>query len=177
MARPRPRLSLIEVALLLCLLGIVLAIFVPTFLRRVRTNKISEAAELLQVMSPRASAYYDTSWSSLQHHCLPPGAGPTPEAPTVDSQDVDFFSPEATGHATWEALDFQPEHPVRFSYRYVPERDGCGLSAASEPSSVIFRAEGDLDGDGVHSTFERRATVDNDGLTPTDALLVHQRTE
>lgn len=154
-----------------------LAIFVPTFLRRVRTNKISEAAALLQVMSQRASAYYDTSWSSLQHRCLPPGAGPTPEAPTVDSKDVDFFSPEAAGHVTWEALDFQPDQPVRFSYRYAPERYGCGLGTASEPSFVVFRAEGDLDGDGVRSTFERRATIDREGLTPADALLVYQRTE
>lgn len=177
MARPRPRLSLIEVALLLCLLGIVLAIFVPTFLRRVRTNKISEAAELLQVMSQRASAYYETSWSSLKRHCLPPAAGPTPEAPTVESQDVDFFSSETAGHVSWKALDFQPERPVRFSYQYAPSRDGCGLGDSSEPTAVVFRAEGDLDGDGVRSTFERRATIDRDGFKAADVLLVHQRTE
>ena len=177
MARVGTRLSLIEVALLLCLLGVVLAIFVPTFVRRVRTNKINEAAELLQTMSLRASAYYDTTWSSSKRHCLPPGAGPTPEAPTVDSEEVDFFSSEVSGHATWEALDFQPARPIRFSYEFMPSRDGCELGVGPEPGTVVFRAEGDLDGDGVRSTFERRATIGREGFRPSDALLVHQRTE
>lgn len=168
---------MIEAALLVCLLGVVLAVFVPTFLRRVRTNKIVEASELLQVMSQRANAYYDTSWSSLNRHCLPPSAGPTPRAPTVDSHDVDFFSTETDGHATWEALDFQPDRPVRFSYSFEPVANGCALGRNSEPTPIVFRAEGDLDGDGVRSTFERRATIDRNGFTPADALLVHQRTE
>ena len=88
MARNRPRFSLIEGALLLCLLAVVLAIFVPTFMRRVRTNKISEASELLAQMSRGAQAYFGTAWSSSNRDCLPPSAGPTPETPTVDPQTV-----------------------------------------------------------------------------------------
>jgi hypothetical protein len=42
---------------------------------------------------------------------------------------------------------------------------------------VVFRAEGDLDGDGVRSTFERSAAVGRDGFMPAKALLVHRRTE
>lgn len=177
MARGGPRLSLIEAALLASLTAIVLAIFVPTFLRRVRTNKISEAPELLQLMSQRASAYYETSWSARDRSCLPPGAGPTPEVPTQDSQVVDFHAPEAAGSATWEALDFQPDRPVRFSYRYAPTGHGCRLGDAVEPGTVVFRAEGDLDGDGVRSTFERRAKIGRERLEPEGVLLVHQRTE
>ena len=168
---------MIEAGLLLSLLGVVLAVFVPTFLRRLRINKVSEASELLQVMSQRASAYYDTSWSSSKLDCLPPAAGPTPPSPNIESQEVDFFSSDTAGSATWQALDFQPARPVRFSYSYAPSRDGCGLGELDEPSTVVFRAEGDLDGDGVRSTFERRATVGRDGFMPAEALLVHQRTE
>ena len=168
---------MIEAGLLLSLLAVVLAVFVPTFVRRVRTNKISEAAELLQTMSRGANAYYDTSWSSLVRRCLPPSAGPTPQAPTTEAEDVDFFSPEALGHESWKALRFQPDRPVRFSYRYVPSADGCALAESGDAVSVVFRAEGDLDGDGVRSTFERAATIDQSGFAQGEALIVHRRTE
>ena len=142
----------------------VLAVFVPTFVRRIRTNKISEATELLEEMSRRTRAYYETSWAPGSEACLPSAAGPTPATPTaVDGRD------------TWQALSFQPDHPVRFSYSFLPSRDGCGIDDTE--SSVVLRARGDLDGDGVLSTFERRASVGPRGFTHAEALLVHQRTE
>jgi type II secretory pathway pseudopilin PulG len=168
---------LIEAALLLSLLAVVLAVFVPTFVRRVQTNKITEASEQLANMSRGAQAYFATSWSQSERDCLPPSAGPTPEAPTVDPKAVDFFSEETPGHATWKALSFQPDRAVRFSYRYTASQDGCGLLEAVTDVAVTFRAEGDLDGDGVLSTFERRASIGRDGFVPAESLRVHQRTE
>ncbi len=164
-------------ALLLCLVGIVLAVFVPTFLRRVRTNKIIEASELLQEMSNRTAAYYATSWDTGKRYCLPPSAGPTPATPTADPAEVDFFADEQAGHTTWKALGFQPSRQVRYSYSYTPSRDGCDLIGSDDLGLVSFRAEGDLDEDGVRSTFERRATLEADGLKPARTLHVHQRIE
>ena len=168
---------MIEAALLLCLIGIVLAVFVPTFLRRVRTNKVNEAAEILQEMSDRAAAYYATSWDDGQRYCLPPSAGPTPAVPTVESVEVDFFADDEAGHSTWEALGFQPDRPVRYSYTYAPSRDGCALGETEDVVTITFRAEGDLDGDVVRSTFERRATLEPSGWKPANSLHVHQRVE
>ena len=168
---------MIEAALLLCLIGIVLAVFVPTFLRRVRTNKINEAAELLQEMSNRAAAYYATSWDDGQRYCLPPSAGPTPAVPTVKLTEVDFFADDEAGHSTWEALGFQPDRSVRYSYTYTPSRDGCALGGTEDVVTITLRAEGDLDGDVVRSTFERRATLDAHEWHPANSLHVHQRVE
>jgi len=167
------------VGLVLCIVGIVLAVFVPTFVRRVRINKISEASELLQELSDRASAYYATSWADGKRFCLPQSAGPTPTLPTVDSATVDFAAEEHAGHETWEALGFQPDRPVRYSYSFLPSRHGCGLVGDDEGGSVVFRAEGDLDGDGVRSVFERRATIDGAGaaLKPAGTLHIHRRVE
>ena len=162
---------------MLCILGIVLAVFTPTFVRRVRINKISEASELLQEMSVRASAYYATSWADGRRFCLPSGAGPTPTMPTVDSATVDFAAEEQRGYQSWEALGFQPARPVRYSYSYAPDRHGCDLVDAGDLGSVSFRAEGDLDGDGVRSMFERRATIGATGLKPEETLHVHRRVE
>ena len=177
MSRGRPRLSLIEVGLVLCIAGIVLAVFVPTFVRRVRINKISEASQLLQEMNDRASAYYATAWPNGKRFCLPPGAGPTPSLPTVDSADVVFADEAQTGHQSWEALGFQPDRPVRYSYSFLPSHHGCDLVGDGDRGLVSFRAEGDLDGDGVRSVFERRATVDATGLKPAETLHIHRRVE
>jgi len=165
------------VGLVLCIIGIVLAVFVPTFVRRVRINKISEASELLQEMSDRAAAYYATSWANGKRFCLPQGAGPTPAEPTVDSATVDFAAEEHSGHENWQALGFQPDRPVRYSYSFLPSRHGCDLVADGDGGSVSFRAEGDLDGDGVRSVFERRAAIDGTGLRQADTLHIHRRIE
>lgn len=154
-----------------------LAVFVPTFARRVRTNKITEASELLQEMSKRTGAYYATTWATGKRYCLPSSAGPAPAEPTVELAEVDFFADDQAGHATWEALGFQPDHPVRYSYSYSPSRHGCDLIGGDDLGSVLFRAEGDLDGDGVRSTFELRATLDADGFKPGETLRVRYRTE
>ena len=166
-----------EVALLICLIGIVLAVFVPTFARRLRTNKVAEASTMLEEMSRRVEAYYETPRSPSAERCLPPAAGPAPESPTPDPTEVHFASSETPGHETWAALGFEPDRPVRFSYRYAPSRDGCGLPATEDTVRITFVAQGDLDGDGVLSTFERRATISPEGFEPADVLLVHQRVE
>jgi type II secretory pathway pseudopilin PulG len=175
--RGRPKLSLLEAALVLSLIGIVLAIFVPTFCRRLRTSKIDEASELLEEMSARAAAYYATRWADGRSRCLPPAAGPTPPEPLVDAEQIDFHAPEARGHETWKALGFQPDHPTRYSYAFTPTKHGCDLIGTEHVGTVSFRAVGDLDGDGVRSTFERRATLGPNGWEQADMLHVQQRIE
>ncbi|MEM7434555.1 MAG: hypothetical protein AAF436_05335 [Myxococcota bacterium] len=177
MARSRPRFGLLEVALLVSIGATLLAVFIPTFARRVRTNKILEASMLLRDMRARAASYYATEWPQGQR-CLPQRAGPTPAAPTVDAEPVDFHAPGALGHETWEALGFQPARPVRYSYRYTPTDTGCELGGETRDGVVVFSAEGDLDADDVRSRFELHATPQLDGtLAPDGVLRVHRRIE
>ena len=52
------------------------------------------------------------------------------------------------------------------------------LKAESGHPLLVMRAEGDLDGDGARSTFERNASVDAEGnLVRTDILFVRNRVE
>jgi hypothetical protein len=66
---------------------------------------------------------------------------------------------------------------VYFSYEATPTRAGCGLEG--EGPQLILRAYGDLDGDGLESTFERASSIDAESLTlvPSGALHVRNRTE
>ena len=94
---------------------------------------------------------------------------------SIDTEKTAFI--EQPGYASWEALDFQPDRPVRYSYSFTPSEHGCDLSSNESPTTVVLRAEGDLDGDGVRSRFERRGTLRLNGSTEGETLYIHQRVE
>lgn len=179
-------MSLVEAALIVCLVGIILAVFIPTFIRELRTSKTSEAVESLQMLSQRAAAYFETPWPQEEgpdtRGCLPPTAGPTPRRPTAHAEHVDFQSVDTPGHETWRALDFQPPMDVRYAYTFEPAASGCGLRSPEGTYLVTMRAEGDLDDDGERSLFERRMAADEDGqlfgvLVDFGVLYVRDRAE
>jgi hypothetical protein len=159
----------------------VLAGFVPTFVEHVRLSKIAEATEQLDELHRGAAAYYATDHrvaGRLMRGCLPAGAGPYPEQPSADSVPVEFEADPA-GKSTWAALGAKNGN-LRYRYTVVVGKPGC---APHEPprgaSVVLFRAEGDLDGDGVLSTVERGATLSKDHgeLVPVPPLRIDKRVE
>ncbi len=171
-----------EAAAIVCIVGAALAVFIPTFLRELRTSKTSEAAEHLELLYQRSAAYFAARRHEgdgpTQTQCLPATAGPTPRTPTEDPEEVDFQSDETPGHETWKALDFEPRIPIRYSYTFEPTASGCGLRSPDGTYLLTLRAEGDLDGDGERSTFERRARANDQGeLEPSDILYVRDRAE
>lgn len=181
MARRRQAgLSLTEICVIISVAGALLAVFVPAFLREVRASKVAEAGEMLGALHRGAAAYY----ASTQHtpggartHCLPDAAGPWPATPTVDARTAD---PSGTpGAPTWRALEFAPTRPLRYAYTFAPSSAGCGVTPRdAHDAVVVLTAEGDLDGDGTRSHFERRDGVDAHGdLTPIDVLYVRDRVE
>jgi hypothetical protein len=161
--------------------GIVLAGFVPTFIDHVRLSKLAEATELLDEMHRGAAAYYAIEHridGKLARGCLPTGAGPYPEQPSVDPTLVDFAS-DTVGKATWAALGIQGSN-LRYRYTLVVSKPGCRPHEPSRGAPVVvFRAEGDLDGDGVLSTIERSATLAKDQaeLVAVPPLNIDKRVE
>ncbi|MGE0789720.1 MAG: hypothetical protein AB7S26_28870 [Sandaracinaceae bacterium] len=178
-ARPRARrregITLVEAAVVVCVVGIVLAVFIPTFVRELRTSKTSEAVEHLSILSDRAAAYFATEFPQEEgptlRRCLPPTAGPTPRAPTVDPAPVRFDAEETPGHATWQALGFSPRYDVRYAYTFEPTSSGCGLRSPEGSYLLTLRAEGDLDDDGERSLFERRMAADEHGVLHSFGIL------
>ena len=173
---------MVETALLISVIGVVLAVWVPRFVRLLRTSKVAEASEQLAILHRAAAVYYEASHSTphgVVRRCLPPAAGPTPPRPSTVPRDVDFASEAATGSPTWRALGYRPARPLRYRYTFVPTSAGCGLARDSQrPTLVTLRAEGDLDGDGELSLFEREITLDPEGrLVPLGGLFVRHRME
>lgn len=177
----REAFTLIEAALVVCILGVVLAVFIPTFLEHLRTSKIAEAPEQLERLHRATAAYWDArheTGAGLGTRCLPEQAGPAPAEPSAEPREVDFAAPDTAGAATWKALGFAPDRPVRYRYYLQPAESGCNLTGSEGDPLVTFRAEGDLDDDGTLSTFERSAAVADDGtLEPAGILYVVDRVE
>ncbi len=173
---------MVEVAAIVCVVGVLLAVFIPSFLRELRTSKTSEATENLALLYQRSAAYFVARHARedlpAQTRCLPPTAGPTPRLPTQEPEEVDFTARETQGSATWRALSFAPTTPVRYSYTFEPTASGCNLRSPEGTYLLTIRAEGDLDGDGERSIFERRARANEEGeLEPSDILYVRDRVE
>ena len=160
--------------------GILLAVALPTLGRTVRPSKLSEASEQLDALYRAVEAYYATPRPAAQGgsaYCLPGPAGPTPEAPSETPVTTDFSAQSAQGASTWKDLGFAPKLPLRFRYSYTPAAWGC-MRIVSDGRLIVLRAEGDLDGDGLYSSFERRASVLSGGkLQPDNVLHVQDRIE
>lgn len=182
-ARPQSAgLSLVETTALLSLCGVLAAAFVPTFLRELRFSKVSEASERLDDLYRASAAYYATPQhvqGNLVRGCLPDSAGPTPSAPSVDPMPVDFGAADVVGRNSWRALGQIDTPMLRYSYQVVVAEPGCGPRAAPAFPAVIFRAAGDLDGDGVRSALERSAAISSDqqALMPLIPLRIIDRVE
>lgn len=174
--RRRAGVTPIQTAAMIALAGSLVAVAVPTFLRTVRRSKMAEASTELGRLHDRVAAYYAAVHEGGRRQCVPGPAGPTPEAPSVDPVDVAFRDGDGTDPNTWKALDYQPLGPVRFSYSFVPEHADCDRKATGVVA--VLRAEGDLDGDGNRSLFERRVIVDREtGAVRGDVLMMRDRVE
>jgi hypothetical protein len=143
--------------------GIVAAIAIPSFVKYQRRAKTSEATMNVRRLFDGAVAYYNEEHVDAQGNVLPPGFPPSaPLTPADDycKQGRDRFDPDpkAWDHPTWQALNFRLEDPHRYRYEFV-----------SSSTGFTARAIGDLDCDGVYSTFERVGTLNEQGFVNGDA--------
>jgi Tfp pilus assembly protein PilE len=193
--RRRQGLTLVEAAVLSSLLGVMLAVGVPAFLRALRTSKMSEAPLEIGRIYAAAAAYYASPQASASTpapttdppppaggtrvHCLPRPAGPTPSQPSTTPARVEFAASDTPGSATWRAIGYEPSQPIRYRYSLLPADAGCDTLGQDSHGEVVLsvRAEGDLDGDAVLSLYERNATLRNGELTLEPLLVVHDRVE
>lgn len=172
---------MLQVAFGIAIGGSLVAAFVPQFLEELRLSKISEAAEQLGRMHGAAASYYAANHGTDAvplERCLPSAAGPTPGEPSEEPVSVDFADPSTPDSSIWRSLGYVPLRPIRFRYAFDPVASGCDLRSPEGTYLVTFRAEGDLDGDGERSLFERRARGTEDGeLIPIGILYVRDRVE
>jgi hypothetical protein len=142
-------LTAVEAAIIFAIGGSLLAVAVPAFVRELRASRFAEPVEGLQRIGAGALAHAASRPASA---AFPQTAPLTPASPPRGTREVD--PPGAWDQPTWKALGFRatPEGiPHAFAF-------GFDSVAGTGPvrSSFVAHAHGDLDGDGVRSTFELR---------------------
>jgi hypothetical protein len=138
--------SALELSAIFAVGGSVLAVALPAFFRNLSASKLSEPIEGLDRMVTSAVAYAE---ERPQEISFPPSAPLTPAQVPRGVRTVD--PPEIWEHLTWRSLKFRIDDPHAFAFKFESE-----LDPTSQVMRFVATAHGDLDGDGMLSTFEVR---------------------
>jgi hypothetical protein len=139
------RVSPMEGAVALALGGSVIAVAVPAFSRNLELSYVAEPVSGLEHIHDGAQKH---AAGKAPPVAFPPSVGLTPAAPPRGRRDLD--PPGTWEHPTWLALGFRP------AKEGVPHAYAFSFTATLGPdqSTYVASAHGDLDGDGLFSTFE-----------------------
>jgi hypothetical protein len=150
------RFTSVEAAVTVSVVACALAAVVPACVRAIRMSRTAEATENLELIA--------RAW--VAHGGDPGVVLPTPLTPPLVPRGSAVADPPGTWeHPTWRALGFSiPEsEPHWYAYR---------LDARDNGREVLVVAHGDLDGDGVTSTYTRTIRREPAGWVASPVLLV-----
>lgn len=155
------------------------AVAIPAFVKYTKRAKSAEALENVERIRRAVEYYYETPRVDASGNVLPcafpPATELTPPGSPCDEPDKRYPGDAAAWSAPgWKAADFALTEPHR--YRYRIETTGTGKDARATVTAV-----GDLDCDGVWSTFERVLEVDPDAdgcaLKTSPGFFIENETE
>lgn len=158
--RARAGFTLIELMVTVSIMGILTATAIPSFAGMVARSKTAEVTGNLNSMFKLSAAYYASERAQQGHDasvsgfCTVDDAGPVPTSPSPQKQ---VFGVDPN----FKSLGFTLADLTYFSYG-LAVKGGLG-SCVNVPNTTdlyTFYANGDLDGDGVMSTFELSAGSD-----------------
>lgn len=158
-------LAPVEAALAFALGGSVLAVTVPVFVRNLNASRMTEALDGLERISGRANALAD---AAPQDRAYPPSCPLTP--PSVPRAALVTDPPSIWNQPTWRLLGFNIEVPHAYSFQFDSEN-------TPGRSRFTVEAHGDLDGDGVVSTFRTGGSVQPGQAPQRDPLEVLREVE
>jgi hypothetical protein len=136
------RFTPIELAIAFALLGAVAAVAIPTFARELHASRLVEPTDGLTRIGVGAVAHAEANGR------FPDPAPMTPTTPPRGRKEAD--PPKTWDTPTWQALEFGFSEGTPHAYSFGFESNG---------TTFVARAHGDLDGDGILSTFEVRGSA------------------
>lgn len=153
----RSRFTPVELAVGVALGGSFLAVAIPTFLRELHGSRFTEAEGGVTRLGRAAVAYAEARTAPAP---FPPSAPLTPAAAPRGVLAADPPGTWDTG--TWRALAFRPAPegvPHAFAFAF---ESTVMAEVTPRRSTFVAVAHGDLDGDGVTSTFEVRGYAERE---------------
>jgi prepilin-type N-terminal cleavage/methylation domain-containing protein len=158
MGKSKRGFTLIEIMVAVAIIGILATLAIPAFISYMARSKTAEATQNVDQLFKLASVYYTRPLagqgtnSAVSGHCTVATADRKPTTPLQQKQGLVI---DPTDDAELAALRFSVADLVYFSYGVTSSGGGCGHMGSE--FLYTFFANGDLDGDGVWSTFELAA--------------------
>jgi type IV pilus assembly protein PilA len=156
--------TLVELMIVVAIVGVLAALAVYGVRKYVANAKTAEARNSLGQMAKDASAAYDKEGmsgsvlplgsSASASNTLCPTATPVPSTAAQIQGQKYQSSPAEWTTAAWQCLQFSMKDPQYYMYQYV--LTGTGNATGDSFTSM---ANGDLNGDGVLSTFTMSGTL------------------
>ena len=146
--------------LVIVYLGILAAVAIPAFTRYVKRSKTVEATSNVAAIYQAELAYYQASVENLGMH----GASFVSLPPTPSAPPSSVKYPAAPGvWSRWAPVGFSIASAHYYQY-----------SVRADLESFTVRAIGDLDNDGVQSTFERVGRVEGGEVFGAPIQIVNE---
>lgn len=155
----RAAFTLIELMIVVCIIGVLASVALPSYSRFVMQSRGSEGTTTLGRLYQGAAAYWESTNSSRgtgatsAGHCIAAGDGADPGMagiPTLPPQPYKRTADYSTS-PVFSALGYSTADPVYFIP--YPIATGAGPDPCSYPDDVSayeMLSIGDLDGDGVY---------------------------
>jgi type IV pilus assembly protein PilA len=171
----RSGFTLIELMIVVAILGILAAIAIPGFALYMRRAKTVEATENVSKMFDAASSYYtrERAGSGIAagsvNYCFPSDGIDSMAAPNQNKQSSTYSG----GFHVLSGIGFAASGLHYYKYSMTGATAGCGNIGGS--AGHTLGATGDLDGDGVISSFSLATGTnpDNDLYHATGFYIVN----
>ena len=152
--------TLVELMIVVVILGILAAVAIPAFTRYVKRSKTSEATGNISKIYQGEVSYFNQSSEQSVASFASAVATPsdTPSASKFPAQPTAF-----TGDSGWSAIGFSVDSPLYYAY-----------SATASASSFNAVATGNIDGDGVNSTFSRSAALNAGEIQGAQIVIANE---
>ncbi|MBL8605246.1 MAG: prepilin-type N-terminal cleavage/methylation domain-containing protein [Myxococcales bacterium] len=139
--------TLVELMIVVVILGILAAVAIPAFSRYIKRSKTAEAAGNVSKIYQGQTVYFTQSTVNGSATFVNAPAGPLSSLPANGNK---FTANPAywTAEANWSAIGFSLDGP--HYYQYV---------SPGNTGAFTVQAIGNIDGDGINSTFQRVGTV------------------
>jgi len=152
--------------IVVAILGVLAAVAIPAFAGYQRRARTSEVPSNLNSLFKLATSLYSSEYTgrgiaaTAVRSCI---ASPTVLTPTTPGSTKQVF----VAHGGFKQLGFSSGDLVYYGYQIastgVPDELYCAATHILNQSLYTFSAHGDLDSDGVRSTFELAVNSDSNG--------------
>jgi type IV pilus assembly protein PilA len=184
--------TLVELMIVVAMVAVLSALAIFGVRRYLFTAKAAEAKDALGSIARAAASGYERE--TYSNELLPQGGVATvamhvlcltapsfvPLTPPKNKKyqpstadGVDFNAgDQITG---WKCLKYGMSKPIYYSYGYTQGSAPCNSPATAAGFEAC--AQGDLDGNGITSTFARGADIKNGSVKLTDEIYIHNEFE